>query len=185
MAISKVKNMQEHYTKNVVPAIMKENGYKNRFQVAKIEKIVLNRGLGDVKDNAQAFNKAVEELALITGQKPVVARAKKSISNFKLREGNKIGAKVTLRGKFMYEFLHRLITIALPRVRDFQGVSLKSFDGKGNYALGLKEQLVFPEISYEKIDKVRGLDIVIVTTAKSNEEAKQLLEYIGLPFKKK
>ncbi len=185
MAVKKSKDMQEHYAKVVVPAIMKENGYKNRLQVAKIEKIVLNRGLGDIKDNAQAFNKSVEELALISGQKPVVTKAKKSISNFKLREGNKIGVKVTLRGKKMYEFLHRLIAIALPRVRDFQGLSEKAFDGKGNFALGLKEQLVFPEISYEKIDKIRGLDVVIVTTAKTNGEAKQLLESMGLPFRKK
>ena len=173
------------YLKEVIPAIMKEKGYKNVNQVPRIEKIVLNRGLGDVKDNSQSFNKAVEELALITGQKPVVTIAKKSIANFKVRQGNKVGAKVTLRGEKMYEFLDRLISIALPRVRDFQGVSSKAFDGKGNYALGLKEQLVFPEISYEKIDKVRGLDVVIVTNATNNEDAKLLLEYMGMPFKKR
>ncbi len=173
------------YLEEVVPAIMKEKGYKNVNQVPKIEKIVLNRGLGDCKDNAQSFNKAVDELAQITGQKPVVTFAKKSIANFKVREGNKVGAKVTLRGEKMYEFLDRLISIALPRVRDFQGISAKAFDGKGNYALGLKEQLVFPEISYEKIDKVRGLDVVIVTNARTDEDAKLLLDYMGMPFKRK
>ena len=173
------------YLEEVVPAIMKEKGYKNVNQVPKIEKIVLNRGLGDCKDNAQSFNKAVDELAQITGQKPVVTFAKKSIANFKVREGNKVGAKVTLRGEKLYEFLDRLISIALPRVRDFQGISAKAFDGKGNYALGLKEQLVFPEISYEKIDKVRGLDVVIVTNARTDEDAKLLLDYMGMPFKRK
>lgn len=179
-----INRLQAYYKETVVPAMIKEMGYTNPLQVPKIEKIVVNRGLGDCKDNAQSFNKAVDELAAITGQKPVVTVAKKSIANFKLREGNKIGAKVTLRGKQMYEFLDRVISIALPRVRDFQGISNKSFDGKGNYAFGLTEQLVFPEISYEKIDKIRGLDIVIVTSAKSDEEAKLLLQHIGLPFKK-
>ncbi len=183
--MTKKNRLQEHYRKTVVPAIMKIKKYTNPFQVPKLEKIVINRGLGDAKDNAQSFAKAVEEIALITGQKPVVTVAKKSVANFKLREGNKIGAKVTLRGNNMYEFLDKLISIALPRVRDFQGISPKSFDGKGNYALGLKEQLVFPEISYEKIDKIRGLDIVIVTSAKNNEDAKLLLEQLGLPFKSK
>lgn len=177
--------LKEHYRENVIPAIMKIKNHTNPFQVPKVEKIVINRGLGDIKDNAQSFAKAVEELAIITGQKPVVTIAKKSVANFKLREGNKIGAKVTLRGNQMYEFLDKLISIALPRVRDFRGVSPKSFDGKGNYALGLKEQLVFPEISYEKIDKIRGLDIVIVTSAKNNEDAKLLLEQLGLPFRNK
>lgn len=181
----KEKNrLQIHYTENVIPAILKERGFTNVNQVPKIEKIVVNRGLGDCKDNSQAFNNAVEELAQITGQKPLVTTAKKSIANFKLRAGNKIGAKVTLRGTHMYEFLDKLISIALPRVRDFQGVSDKSFDGKGNYALGLKEQLVFPEISYEKIDKIRGLDIVIVTTATTDADAKLLLEKLGMPFRK-
>ena len=180
-----VNRLVEKYNKVVVPAIMKEKGYTNVYQVPKIEKIVVNRGLGDCKDNAQSFNKAVDELAIITGQKPVVTVAKKSIANFKLRQGNKIGAKVTLRGTTMYEFLDRVISIALPRVRDFQGISDKAFDGRGNYALGLKEQLVFPEISYDKIDKIRGLDIVIVTTAKNDEDAKLLLEYMGLPFRKR
>jgi len=180
-----VNRLVEKYNNVVVPAIMKEKGYKNIYQVPKIEKIVVNRGLGDCKENAQSFNNAVEELAVITGQKPVVTTAKKSIANFKLRKGNKIGAKVTLRGTKMYEFLDRVISIALPRVRDFQGISTKAFDGRGNYALGLKEQLVFPEISYDKIDKIRGLDIVIVTTAKNDEDAKLLLEYMGLPFRKR
>lgn len=179
----KLNRLHEHYIKNVIPALEKELGYTNVNAVPKIEKVVVNRGLGDCKDNTQAFNKAVDELAAITGQKPVVTTSRKSIANFKLRDGMKIGAKVTLRGETMYEFLDKLISIALPRVRDFQGINPKAFDGKGNYALGLTEQLVFPEISFEKIDKVRGLDIVIVTTAKTDKEAKALLEKIGLPFK--
>ena len=179
-----INRLHKHYNDVVVPAIMKEKGYKNVNQVPKLEKIIVSRGLGDVKDNSQAFNKAVEELAAITGQKPVATTAKKSIANFKVREGMKIGAKVTLRGDHMYEFLDKLISIALPRLRDFQGVSGKSFDGRGNYAMGLTEQLVFPEISYEKIDKIRGLDIVICTSAKTNEEAKLVLSKLGMPFKK-
>lgn len=179
-----INRLQKKYQEVIVPAIMKEKGYKNIYEVAKIEKIIVSRGLGDVKDNSQSFNKAVEELAVITGQKPITTIAKKSIANFKLREGMKIGAKVTLRGEHMYEFLDKIISIALPRLRDFQGVSNKSFDGRGNFALGLTEQLVFPEISYEKIDKIRGLDIVIVTSAKSDEDAKLVLEKLGLPFKK-
>lgn len=176
--------LKKYYNEVVVPAIMKEKGYKNIYQVPKVEKIIVNRGLGDCKDNSQIFNKAVDEIAQITGQKPVVTKAKKSIANFKLREGNKIGAKVTLRGVHMYEFLDKLISVALPRVRDFQGLSNKAFDGKGNYAFGLKEQLVFPEISYEKIDKIRGLDICIVTNAKTDADAKLLLEKLGMPFRK-
>lgn len=172
------------YIEKVVPAIMKEKGYTNIYQVPCVEKIIVNRGLGDVKDNAQAFTKAVEELGQITGQKPIVTTAKKSIANFKVRQGMKVGAKVTLRGEHMYEFLDKLISIVLPRVRDFQGISNKSFDGKGNYSFGLTEQLVFPEISYEKIDKIRGLDIVIVTSAKCDEDAKLVLTELGLPFKK-
>ena len=173
-----------NYNENVKPELMKTFGYKSVMQVPKIEKIIVSRGLGDVKDNSQAFNKAVDELATITGQKPITTLAKKSIANFKVRQGMKVGAKVTLRGEHMYEFLDKLISIALPRLRDFQGVSKKSFDGKGNYAMGLTEQLVFPEISYEKIDKVRGLDIVIVTSAKSDEDAKLVLTKLGMPFKK-
>ena len=179
-----MNRLQAYYKETVVPAMMKEFGYKNQLECPKVEKIVVNRGLGDVKDNYAAFNKAVDEIAQITGQKPVVTVAKKSIANFKLRAGMKIGAKVTLRGTHMYEFLDKVISIALPRVRDFQGVNGKAFDGKGNYALGLTEQLVFPEISYEKIDKIRGLDIVIVTSAKTDKEAKALLTYLGVPFKK-
>lgn len=179
-----LNRLHKMYNDVVVPAMMKEKGYKNINQVPKLEKIIVSRGLGDVKDNSQSFNKAVEELATITGQKPVTTVAKKSIANFKVRQGMKVGAKVTLRGEHMYEFLDKLISIALPRLRDFQGVSKKSFDGKGNYAMGLTEQLVFPEISYEKIDKVRGLDIVIVTSAKSDEDAKLVLSKLGMPFKK-
>lgn len=179
-----LNRLHKHYNEVVVPAIMKEKGYKNINEVPKLEKIIVSRGLGDVKDNSQAFNKAVDELGTITGQKPVATLAKKSIANFKVRQGMKIGAKVTLRGEHMYEFLDKLISIALPRLRDFQGVSNKAFDGRGNYSLGLTEQLVFPEISYEKIDKVRGLDIVIVTSAKSDEDAKLVLDKLGMPFKK-
>ena len=179
-----LNRLHKHYLDVVVPAMMKEKGYKNINQVPMLEKIVVSRGLGDVKDNSQAFNKAVDELATITGQKPITTTAKKSIANFKIREGMKIGAKVTLRGEHMYEFLDKLISIALPRLRDFQGVSKKSFDGRGNYSMGLTEQLVFPEISYEKIDKIRGLDIVIVTSAKSDEDAKLVLDKLGMPFKK-
>lgn len=180
----KDNRLYQHYVSDVVPAMMKKFGYKNKLQVPHIEKIVINRGLGDCKDNSQSFNKAVEELALITGQKPLVTSAKKSIANFKLRDGMKIGAKVTLRDETMYEFLDKLISIALPRTRDFQGISSKSFDGRGNYTLGLKEQLMFPEISYEKIEKIRGMDVCIVTSAKSDEEARSMLELLGLPFKK-
>lgn len=180
----KDNRMHNHYVNDVIPALVKEFGYANVNEVPKLEKIVVSRGLGDVKDNTQSFNKAVDELAQITGQKPLVTTAKKSIANFKLRAGQKVGAKVTLRGEIMYEFLEKLITIALPRVRDFQGINPKAFDGKGNYSLGLTEQLIFPEISYEKIEKIRGLDIIFVTTAKSDEEAKSLLSNLGLPFRK-
>ena len=179
-----MNRLQEFYKNTVIPALKEELGYKNINEVPKIEKIVVNTCLGDVKDNSKSFNMAVDEIQAITGQKPVIVNAKKSIANFKLREGMKLGAKVTLRGEQMYEFLERLISIALPRVRDFQGVNDKSFDGKGNYAMGLTEQLVFPEISYEKIDKIRGLDIVICTSAKSDEEAKLVLSKLGMPFKK-
>ena len=179
-----MNRMLDKYKTQVVPAMVKEFGYTNVMQVPKIEKIIVSRGLGDVKDNSASFNKAVDELAQITGQKPLVTLAKKSIANFKLRQGMKIGAKVTLRGNQMYEFFEKLVSIALPRVRDFQGVNDKSFDGKGNYAMGLTEQLVFPEISYEKIDKIRGLDIIIVTSAKTDKEAKALLEKLGMPFKR-
>ena len=172
------------YKETVVPALIKEFGYKNINEVPKLEKIVLNMGLGEVKDNSKSFQIAVDELTAIAGQKAVATVSKKAISNFKVRQGMKIGAKVTLRGNRMYEFLDRLISIALPRVRDFKGVSTKAFDGKGNYAMGIKEQLIFPEISYDKIDRVRGLDVVFVTSAKSDEEAKALLSALGIPFRR-
>ena len=172
------------YKTEVAPVLMKEFGYKNVNEVPKLVKIVLNMGLGEVKGNSKSFNIAVDELTAISGQKPVVTTAKKSISNFGLREGQKIGAKVTLRGDRMYEFFDRLTAIALPKVRDFKGISDKSFDGKGNYSMGIKEQLIFPEIVYEKVEKIRGFDITFVTTAKSNNEAKSLLAALGLPFAK-
>ncbi len=174
----------EKYKTEVVPALIKEFGYKNINEVPKLEKIVLNMGLGEVKGNSKSFNIAVDELAVISGQKPVVTTAKKSISNFALREGQKIGAKVTLRGERMYEFFDRLTAIALPKVRDFRGINEKSFDGRGNYSMGIKEQLIFPEIVYEKVEKIRGFDITFVTTAKTDEEAKALLKALGLPFAK-
>lgn len=172
----------KRFKEEVVPALQKEFGYKNVNEVPKLVKIVLNMGLGDVKDNSKSFNTAVDELTLIAGQKPVATKAKKAISNFKVRAGMKIGAKVTLRGKRMYEFFDRLVGIALPRVRDFRGTSDKSFDGKGNYSMGIKEQLIFPEISYDKVEKIRGLDITFITTAKTDAEAKALLKALGLPF---
>ena len=172
------------YKQEVVPALIKEFGYKNVNEVPKLVKIVLNMGLGDVKGNSKSFNIAVDELAVISGQKPIVTTAKKSISNFSLREGQKIGAKVTLRGERMYEFFDRLTAIAPPRVRDFRGISDKSFDGKGNYSMGIKEQLIFQEIVYEKVEKIRGFDITFVTTAKTDKEAKALLKALGLPFAK-
>jgi large subunit ribosomal protein L5 len=179
----KKSRLHDFYIKTVVPAAKKELGYKNVNQVPKINKIVINSGLGKEKDNSKSFNLALEELGLITGQKPIATVAKKSVSNFKVREGLKIGAKVTLRGERMYEFLDRLIAIVLPRVRDFKGISPKAFDGRGNYALGIKEQSIFPEISYEKVDKVRGYDIIIVTTARTDKEALTLLTLMGLPFR--
>ena len=174
----------KRYKEEVVPFLMNEFKYKNVNEVPKLVKIVLNMGLGDVKDNSKSFNTAVDELTLIAGQKAVATKAKKAISNFKVREGMKIGAKVTLRGRRMYEFFDRLTAIALPRVRDFRGISDKSFDGRGNYSMGIKEQLIFPEISYDKVEKIRGLDISFITTAKSDEEAKALLKALGLPFAK-
>lgn len=181
---SNAPGLKAHYVKEVVPALQKEFGYKNINEIPKIEKIVISMGLGEVKDNSKSYNIAFEELALIAGQKPVPTVAKKAISNFKLREGQKIGAKVTLRGKAMYEFLERLISIALPRVRDFRGVNPKAFDGKGNYSMGIKEQLIFPEISYEKIERIRGMDIGIVTTANTDAEALALLKAMGMPFRR-
>ena len=183
--MSKVLNRRHAYYNEVVKAQLKEKfGYKNVMEVPKIDKIVLSLRLGKEKDNAKAFNTAVEELSLIAGQKAVITTAKKSVANFKLREGQKIGAKVTLRGDKMYEFFDRLISVALPRVRDFQGLSTTSFDGRGNYSFGVKEQIIFPEIVYDKIDSVRGFDIMFITTAKTNEEALELLKLMGVPFKK-
>ena len=176
--------LKDKYNPEVVPALLKKFGYKNVNEVPKIEKIVLNMGLGDVKDNSKSFNIAVDELAVISGQKPVVTTAKKSIANFKLRAGQKIGAKVTLRGQRMYEFMDRLIAIALPKVRDFRGIDASTgFDGRGNYTYGIKEQLIFPEIVYDKIEKIRGFDISFVTSANTDDEARELLKLMGMPFK--
>jgi large subunit ribosomal protein L5 len=172
------------YREEVVPALVKRFGYKNINEVPRLEKIVLNMGLGDCKDNSKSLQIAVAELTQIAGQKPVITKAKKSVANFKVREGMNVGAKVTLRNERMYDFLDKFVSIALPRVRDFRGVSAKSFDGRGNYALGVKEQLIFPEISYDQIEKVRGFDICIVTTAKTDEEARELLRLMGMPFAK-
>lgn len=184
--MEKVINRRHAYYNEVVKPAMKEKfGYKNVMQIPRIEKIVLSLRLGKEKDNAKSFNTAVDELSLIAGQKAVVTYAKKSVANFKLRQGQKIGAKVTLRGEKMYEFFDRLISVALPRVRDFQGLSTTSFDGRGNYSFGVKEQIIFPEIIYDKIDAVRGFDIMFVTTANTNEEAKELLTLMGVPFRKK
>ena len=170
------------YTEKVVPALMSKFNYTNVNEVPKLDKVVLNMGLGDEKDNSKSFQLAVEELKLISGQKPVVTKAKKSVANFKVREGQNIGAKVTLRSGKMYDFLDKLMNIVLPRVRDFKGVPTKSFDGRGNYSMGLKEQLIFPEISYDQVEKTRGLDICVVTTAKTDEEARELLALLGMPF---
>ena len=175
-------NLQERYKKEVVPALKEKFGYKSIMQVPKLEKIVINMGVSDVKDSSKALEIAMKDLEIISGQKPVATKAKKSIAAFKLREGMNIGCKVTLRSEKMYEFATRLFNVALPRVRDFRGVSPKSFDGRGNYALGIKEQMIFPEIEYDKVDKARGMDISFVTTAKTDEEAKALLEMLGMPF---
>lgn len=170
------------YKEVVAPELQKKFGYKNIHQIPRLDKIVLNMGLGDVKDNAKAFQQAVEEMTQIAGQKPIITRARKSVANFKVREGMNVGCKVTLRGARMYDFLDKLMNIVLPRVRDFKGVPTKSFDGRGSYAMGVKEQLIFPEITYEQVEKVRGMDICIVTTANTDEEAKALLELMGMPF---
>lgn len=182
MEKKEINRKHQLYKDSVVPALMKEFGYKNIMQVPKMEKIVLSIRLGKEKDNSKSFNLAVDELTAIAGQKAVVTTAKKSVANFKLRKGQKIGAKVTLRGERMYEFFDKLVSIALPRVRDFQGVSTTSFDGKGNYSFGVKEQIIFPEIVYDKIESVRGFDIMIVTTAKTDKEAFVLLDNMGMPF---
>ena len=176
--------MQVKYKEEIVSALMERFKYKNIMEVPKLNKIVINIGLGSAKDNPKVLESALRDLEIISGQKPVITTAKKSIANFKLREGMKVGTKVTLRGEKMYDFLDRLVNIALPRVRDFRGVSASSFDGRGNYALGIKEQLIFPEIVYDMIDQIRGMDIIIVTTAKTDEESKALLELLGMPFKK-
>lgn len=176
--------LKEKYTNEVVPALMEKFQYSNVMEVPKVEKIVLNMGLGEARENPKILESALLEMGMISGQRPVTTRAKNSIANFKLREGMPIGAKVTLRGERMYEFFDKLMNIALPRVRDFRGVSNTSFDGRGNYALGIKEQLIFPEIDYDKVDTIKGLDIIVVTTAKTDEEAKEFLGLMGMPFKK-
>lgn len=191
MATKKVNNEKvycsrvlESYYKEVVPALTEKFGYKNPMLVPKLEKIVLSSGLGDIKDNAKSIQIAQNEMKIITGQQPIVCKAKKSVANFKVREGMPIGLKVTLRGKMMYDFFDKFVSIALPRVRDFRGVPRDSFDGKGNYCMGVKEQLIFPEIQYDQVEKIRGMDICFVTTAKTDEEAREFLRALGMPFKK-
>lgn len=175
--------LKNQYEKEVVPALTKKFEYKSTMQVPKLDKIVINIGLGDTRENPKALENAMKELAQITGQKPIVTKAKKSIAAFKIREGQDLGCKVTLRKDKMYDFAYKLFNVALPRVRDFRGVSPDSFDGRGNYSMGLKEQLIFPEIEYDKVDKLRGMDIIFVTTAKTDEEARELLKLLGMPFK--
>lgn len=184
MAENAMNRVREKYLNEVVPALMKKFGYKSVMQCPKMVKIIVNTGLGDIKDNSKSVQTTLNEIKLITGQQPVLTKAKKSVANFKLREGMNVGIKVTLREDKMYEFYDKFISIALPRVRDFKGVSDKSFDGRGNYALGLKEQLIFPEITYDQVEKIRGMDVCIVTTARTDEEARELLRLLGMPFKK-
>ena len=179
-----MSRLKDLYSNEIKDAMVKKLGYKNVMQIPKLDKIVINMGVGEAKENAKVLDTAIKDLETITGQKAVVTRAKKSVANFKLREGMPIGCKVTLRGEKMYEFTDRLVNLALPRVRDFRGVSADSFDGRGNYALGIKEQIIFPEIEYDKIDKVRGMDVIITTTAKTDEEARELLRMFNMPFKK-
>ncbi|MBQ9872664.1 MAG: 50S ribosomal protein L5 [Eubacterium sp.] len=179
-----MSRLRDTYESDIKVAMIKKFGYKNVMQVPKLEKIVINMGVGEARENAKILESAVKDMTEISGQKPVITKAKKSVANFKLREGMPIGCKVTLRGERMYEFADRLINLALPRVRDFRGVSADSFDGRGNYALGIKEQIIFPEIEYDKVDKVRGMDVIFVTTAKSDEEARELLRLFGMPFRK-
>ncbi len=176
--------LQEKYNNQVAPAMMEKFGYKNIMEIPKLDKIVINMGVGNAKENPKGLEKAVEEMEMISGQKPVITRARKSVANFKLREGMPIGAKVTLRSDKMYYFLDKLVSVTLPRVRDFRGVNPNAFDGRGNYALGVKEQIIFPEIDYDKIDQVRGMDVIFVTTAKTDEEARELLKLLGMPFSK-
>ena len=178
-----MEKLREQYEKEVVPALMKKFEYKSIMQVPKLEKIVINIGLGDIKDNPKSLDNAISDLTQITGQKPIITKAKKSIAAFKLREGANVGCKVTLRSGKMYDFAYKLFNVALPRVRDFRGLPKNSFDGKGNYSLGVKEQLIFPEIEYDKIDKLRGMDIIFVTTAETDEEARELLTLMGMPFR--
>lgn len=178
-------NLEERYKTEVIPAMMKKFNYKSVMEVPKLEKVVINMGVSDVRDSSKAMDAAVADLTKIAGQKPIVTKAKKSIAAFKVREGMDIGCKVTLRREKMYSFITKLFNVALPRVRDFKGVSTNSFDGRGNYSMGVKEQLIFPEIEYDKIDKVRGMDIIFVTTAKTDDEAKALLEMLGMPFSQK
>ena len=179
-----MSRLKDTYNNEIVDALMKKFGYKNIMQVPKLDKIVINMGVGEAKDNAKVLDAAVKDLETISGQKAVLTRAKKSVANFKIREGLAIGCKVTLRGEKMYEFLDRLVNLSLPRVRDFRGVNPNSFDGRGNYALGIKEQIIVPEIEYDKVDKVRGMDIIFVTTANTDEEARELLTLFNMPFKK-
>ena len=179
-----MSRLKEKYTNEIVDAMNKKFGYSNIMQVPKLDKIVINMGVGEAKDNSKVLDSAVKDLEIIAGQKAVVTKAKKSIANFKIREGLPIGCKVTLRGEKMYDFADRLINLALPRVRDFRGVSANSFDGRGNYALGIKEQLIFPEIEYDKVDKVRGMDVIFVTTANTDEEARELIRLFGMPYVK-
>lgn len=176
--------LEEKYTKEIKDALMQKYNYKSVMQIPKLDKIVINMGVGDARENSKAVESAANDLGLITGQKPVITKARKSVATFKVREGMNIGCKVTLRGSKMYEFVDRLFNAALPRVRDFRGINPNSFDGRGNYALGIKEQLIFPEIDYDKIDKIRGMDIIFVTTAKTDEEARELLTLMGAPFTK-
>ena len=178
-----MEKLREQYQKEVIPALMKKFNYKSVMEVPKLEKIVLNVGLGDIRENPKALENTINDLSIITGQKPVVTKARKSIAAFKVREGVNMGCKVTLRSEKMYEFAYKFFNSALPRVRDFRGVSANSFDGRGNYSMGIKEQLIFPEIEYDKVDKLRGMDIIFVTTAKTDEEAKELLRLLGMPFK--
>jgi large subunit ribosomal protein L5 len=179
-----MSDIQKRYREDIVPAMMKTFNYSNVMQVPKLEKVVINMGLGEALENARILDTSVEELSRITGQKPVLTRARKSIANFKLREGNPIGCRVTLRKQRMYDFIYRLLNIALPRVRDFKGVSTRGFDGRGNYTLGVREQLIFPEVNYDDVEKIKGMNITIVTSAKTDEEAKELLDLLGVPFRK-
>ncbi len=179
-----MSRLKDQYQNEIVDAMMKKFGYKNKMQVPKLDKIVVNMGVGEAKENAKILEAAVKDMETITGQKAVITKAKNSIANFKIREGMPIGCKVTLRGEKMYEFFDRLVNLALPRVRDFRGINPNAFDGRGNYALGIKEQLIFPEIEYDKIDKIRGMDVIVVTTAKTDEEGRELLTQFGMPFAK-